>query len=164
VIVSDNFFENIMPGRFQVAGCAIIEKEEKVLLTRRSQGRWLEGVWEFVSGRVEQGESVEQGLKREVMEEVNLKMQPVMPIHTVHFYRGRGHQKIEKPENAVQMITYICRYISGEVKLNTKEQDKFIWVDLTKTNLKNYPGLTKYYGEEIKRYLKLKGKGIYDSL
>jgi len=32
-----------MAGRFQVAGCAIIEKEGKVLVTRRSEGRWTGG-------------------------------------------------------------------------------------------------------------------------
>ena len=138
-----------MAGRFQVAGCAIIEKEGKALVTRRSEGRWTGGTWEFVSGRIEQGEDFEQGLKREVKEEVSLEIELVSPLCVDHFYRG-----VEKtPENEVMMITYLCKWVSGEVKIKVDEQDKYEWVFLKDINLDNYPGFVQYFGKEIEAYL-----------
>ena len=141
-----------MAGKFQVAGCAIIEKENKVLLTRRSLGRWRGGFWEFVSGRIEQGEDLIEGLKREVQEEVELEINPLYPIHVAHFYRGSEHIA----ENEIFMITYVATWVHGEVQLKTDEQDKFEWVDLRKINFLNYPGLKDLFGDEIAAYLKLR--------
>lgn len=145
-----------MPGRFQVAGCAIIEKDGKVLITRRSPSRWMGELWEFVTGRVEQSEDLITGLKREVREEVNLKINPLFPIYVSHFYRGKGHKRIKIPENEIFLITYVAKWVSGRVKLKTDEQDKFEWVNLKKIDFAIYPGLKEMYGKEMKAYLRLK--------
>lgn len=141
-----------MPGRFQVAGCAIIEKGKEVLITRRSLGRWRGGFWEFVSGRMEQGEDLVQGLKREVQEEVGLEISPLYPIHVSHFYRSS--ERI--PENEIFMVTYIALWVHGEVVLNTEEQDKYEWVNLKKIDVLLYPGLQDLFGSEIEAYYKLR--------
>lgn len=144
-----------MAGRFQVAGCAIIEKKGKVLITRRNKDRWLGMSWEFVSGRLEQGEDMITGIKREVKEEVNLEIKALYPIYASHFYRGVGQKRIEIPENEVIMVSYACKWLKGEVHLKLDEQDKYEWVDLKKINLVQYPGLKEYYQEEIEAYLKM---------
>ena len=143
-----------MPGRFQVAGGAIIEKDGKVLITRRLPGRWKGGYWEFVTGRIEQGEDLETGLKREVREEVNLEIELVAPLHVVHFFRG-----IEKtPENEIFLMTYLAKYLSGEVKLCPEEQDDFAWIDLFQADLSGYPGLEELFHEEIQNYREYRQK------
>lgn len=139
-----------MPGYFQVAGGAIIEKGEKVLLTRRAQGRWNGGHWEFVSGRIEQGEDLETGLKREVMEEVGLEIETKFPIYVAHFFRGE-----ERDKNEVFLATYVCRFVSGEVRLKTDEQDKFEWVEFGKLRFSDFPGLQEDWREEIGAYKRL---------
>lgn len=52
---------------------AIIEKENKVLLIKRSRNPFC-GDWDLVGGFVEAGETLDQALKREVKEEVGLKI------------------------------------------------------------------------------------------
>ena len=138
-----------MAGKFMVAGNAIIEKDGKVLITRRNPKRWLGNVWEFVSGRIEQGEDLVIGLKREVREEVSLEIEPLFPIYTTHFYRGE-----KKAENEVIMVTYVCRYVSGEITLKTDEQVEFRWA--SPSELTQYESLMKYFAEEINEYGKLK--------
>ncbi len=49
--------------------CAIIEKEGKILIARRAIDQKLAGKWEFPGGKIEDGESPEECLKRELEEE-----------------------------------------------------------------------------------------------
>jgi len=109
------------PGVFNVAVEAVIEKDGKVLITQRSFERLhAPGEWEILTGRVDQGETFEEALKREVMEEVNLKVEVFQPFNTFHFYRG--------PEKAEHLgVSFWCKYKSGEVKLDKNEQIAYKW-------------------------------------
>lgn len=130
-----------------VGGGAMIEKDGLVLLTRRAIGRYHGGYWEFVSGRLEQGEDFYAGLKREVKEETDLDIEVISPIHVDHFFRGE-----RKIENEIYLITCVCRYVSGKVNLKTDEQDQFAWVDFRKDDLTQYKGLLQDWGEQIETY------------
>jgi 8-oxo-dGTP diphosphatase len=78
-----------MPGMFNCAAEAVIEKEGMILLAQRShESSHAAGKWETITGRVEQGESFEEAVLREVKEEVDLQVEVVMPFDTFHFHRG----------------------------------------------------------------------------
>ena len=49
---------------------AIIKKENKILATQRGYGEF-EGLWEFPGGKIEDGETKEEALVREIKEELN---------------------------------------------------------------------------------------------
>lgn len=49
---------------------AIIKKENKILATQRGYGEF-EGLWEFPGGKIEEGETKEEALVREIKEELN---------------------------------------------------------------------------------------------
>lgn len=51
-----------------VAAC--IRRDGRFLLCRRPEGKNCAGMWEFVGGKIEPGESPEQALKRELREEL----------------------------------------------------------------------------------------------
>ena len=68
---------------------AVIEHDGRYLITQRRATAVLPGLWEFPGGRVEDGESDEEALRRELHErlgaEVEVKDQMA---HRVHHYRG----------------------------------------------------------------------------
>lgn len=55
-----------------VAAVALIDADGRVLLAQRPEGKSLAGLWEFPGGKVEQGESPEACLIRELKEELGI--------------------------------------------------------------------------------------------
>jgi len=66
---------------------AVIEKDGRVLLQERPAGGLLAGLWEFPGGKVEPGESVTAALRREIREELGVRIGDVRRLTTVrHSY------------------------------------------------------------------------------
>lgn len=60
-------------------------------------------------------------LRREVKEEVDLEVEIVQPFNTSSFLRG--------PKKVPHLgVSFWCKYVSGEVKLNPDEQIDYKWV------------------------------------
>ncbi|MDO5528380.1 MAG: 8-oxo-dGTP diphosphatase MutT [Paracoccus sp. (in: a-proteobacteria)] len=55
-----------------VAAVALIDTDGRLLLTRRPEGKPMAGKWEFPGGKVEQGETPEAALIRELREELGI--------------------------------------------------------------------------------------------
>lgn len=58
------------PERYQVGALALLERSDRVLIERRSDS----GLWGFIGGRVNEDETVEAALRREVHEETGLQL------------------------------------------------------------------------------------------
>ena len=55
-----------------VAACALIDRDSRVLLTRRPEGKKMAGLWEFPGGKLDPGETPEAALIRELNEELGI--------------------------------------------------------------------------------------------
>ena len=55
-----------------VAAVALVDRDGRVLLARRPEGRAMAGLWEFPGGKVRDGELPEQALIRELEEELGI--------------------------------------------------------------------------------------------
>jgi len=55
-----------------VAAVALIDADGRVLLAQRPEGKAMAGLWEFPGGKVEQGETPEAALIRELREELGI--------------------------------------------------------------------------------------------
>ena len=55
-----------------VVTAAVIERDGRVLVTRRLKGTHLEGYWEFPGGKCEPGEALDACLQRELREELGV--------------------------------------------------------------------------------------------
>jgi len=65
----------------------IVEHEGRVLIARRGEDQMLGGLWEFPGGKRETGERLEQTVRRELREEVNLDVRIVRRLCTIrHAY------------------------------------------------------------------------------
>lgn len=113
-------------GRFLAGVGALIwdETTGKYLLLRRGEHRDFQaGAWECVTGRVDQGESFEQALYREVREEIGAEVHIEFIVATSHFYRGEA-----KPENELLGIIYGCTLKSDQLVQLREEHSALRWV------------------------------------
>jgi len=55
-----------------VAAAALVDRDGRVLLAQRPEGKSMAGLWEFPGGKVEPGESPETALIRELHEELGI--------------------------------------------------------------------------------------------
>jgi len=69
---------------------AIIRKDGKILLARRSPGQRLAGKWEFPGGKVEEGESQQVCLAREMYEEFGIRVRIGEFVGTTTHIEERG--------------------------------------------------------------------------
>jgi 8-oxo-dGTP diphosphatase len=80
------------------------QTDGKYLLLQRSQAKdFAAGQWECLTGRLEQGESFLQDVRREAWEELGLEVQIEFVLGTTHFYRGDAI-----PENEMVGVHYGC--------------------------------------------------------
>ncbi len=62
-------------GKPTIVTAAVIERDERLLVTRRVEGSHLAGYWEFPGGKCEAGESAPRCLAREILEELGAEAQ-----------------------------------------------------------------------------------------
>ncbi len=78
------------PGAVVVAAAVIADGKGRILLARRPEGVHQGGLWEFPGGKLEPGESVAQGLVRELAEELGIGVRAHRPlIKVLHCYADR---------------------------------------------------------------------------
>ncbi len=58
-----------------VTACALVDADRRVLICQRPGGKMLAGLWEFPGGKVEEGETPEECLVRELREELGIETQ-----------------------------------------------------------------------------------------
>lgn len=62
------------------AAAAIIKEDGKIFATQRGYGEFKDE-WEFPGGKIEQGETPQDALKREIQEELNTKIEVEELVH-----------------------------------------------------------------------------------
>ena len=87
---------------------AAIEKDGKFFCAQRPEGKSLGGFWEFPGGKLEEGESPEQALIREIKEELNSEIKIVSYINEASYDYDFG---------TVVTKTYHAKLISGNLEL-----------------------------------------------
>lgn len=117
---------------------AIIHKGNCYLATQRGYGDF-EGMWEFPGGKIENGESREDALKREIKEELDVEVKIEKFLCTVDY---------DYPNFHLTMHCYHCRVSDGVIKLLEHLSAKW----LTKDELKQVEWLPADV-EVVKRLL-----------
>jgi 8-oxo-dGTP diphosphatase len=85
-----------------------IREDGKMLLTTRPEGKLYAGYWEFPGGKVEDGESLEEALVREIFEEIGINVDCMEPwresvVDYLHALVHLSFFKITKWSGAIDM-------------------------------------------------------------
>ncbi len=122
---------------------ALILRRDSILLVERGRSP-LKGQWSLPGGVLETGESLEDGLCREIREETGLHVRPLF-VHEI--FERIMRDKDSRAEYHYVLIDYVCKVVSGSL-LPADDVSRVAWVPRRK--LAEYP-LTEGTLEVIER-------------
>ena len=96
---------------------AVIRKDDKIFATQRGYGE-LKGGWEFPGGKIEDGETPQEALKREIEEELDTEILVGELIDTIEY---------DYPTFHLSMDCFWCEIVEGRLVL--KEHEAARWLD-----------------------------------
>lgn len=100
--------------------CALIEHNGALLAAQRSGSMHLPGKWEFPGGKLRPGESLEECLKREILEELGLYVETHCALQPVeHRY----------PDKHIRLHPFICSITGGTLVPTEHQQVRFFAPD-----------------------------------
>lgn len=117
---------------------ALLCDGDKILLTQRWPAKHLGLTWEFPGGKVEQGETDQEALKRELSEELGIEVN----VGTCCFETKHGYGNRE-----VHLLIYRCCVTDGKPKpVDVKAIE---WVDKTRLTEKEFPPADLLFVQEL---------------
>jgi len=114
-----------------VSAVAMVDMDGRVLMAQRPEGKSMAGLWEFPGGKVEEGETPEATLVRELKEELDIDITEscLAPFTFASHSYDDFH---------LMMPLYLCRVWKGEPR--GAEGQKLKWVYPVKMNQLPMPG------------------------
>lgn len=99
---------------------AVNESGEPIIFaTQRGYGDF-KGGWEFPGGKIEEGETPQEALKREIMEELDTEISVGKLIDTIEY---------DYPEFHLSMDCFWCEIVNGELVLKEHEDARWLTRD-----------------------------------
>ena len=102
---------------------AVIRDKEEIFATARGYGEF-KGQWEFPGGKIEQGETPQEALKREIKEELATEIEVGELIHTIEY---------DYPTFHLSMDCFWCSIREGKLILLEAEDAKWLTKDLLRS-------------------------------
>ncbi len=102
--------------------CAIFEKDGHLFAAQRSEAMSLPLKWEFPGGKVDEGESEEEALHREIMEELSIEIE-------IGTRLAPAFKEDPARNRVICLVPYICRIMSTPIVLTEHSQYKWVRID-----------------------------------
>ena len=99
--------------------CDSIEKKTKIFSTARGYGEF-KGGWEFPGGKIEEGETPEQAIVREIQEELDTEISVGELIDTIEY---------DYPTFHLSMDCFWAEVVSGNLDLKEAEDARWLTKD-----------------------------------
>ncbi|MBV1701711.1 MAG: 8-oxo-dGTP diphosphatase MutT [Hyphomicrobiales bacterium] len=111
-----------------VVAVALVDKDNRVLISQRPMDKTLGGLWEFPGGKLEPGERPETALIRELQEELGIDVEA--PCLAPLAFASHAY-----PDFHLLMPLYVCRRWKGQIQ--GREGQAIKWV--RPQNLRQFP-------------------------
>lgn len=111
-----------------VAACVLLDGDDRILLAQRPEGKSMAGLWEFPGGKIEPGETAEEALIREMLEELDVETKSACLAPLT--FASHSYENFD-----LLMPLFVCRRWWGTPK--AKENQTLKWV--RSENLREYP-------------------------
>lgn len=105
------------PMTFLKVTAAVLERDGRILIARRKRNVRFGGLWEFPGGKLEAGESPEEGLRRELREELGIEAQ-IKDFIGSFPYAG--------PSLAVELLAFRASHVSGRLRLSGHDRTRWV--------------------------------------
>ena len=102
-----------------VLAAIIYNSNNEILIAKRKAHKSNGGLWEFPGGKLEDGETPEACLRREILEELGLEISVEKIFHAVPYQ----YEHIR-----ILLLAYFCKFKTGELRLT--DHDEIRWVKL----------------------------------
>ena len=103
-----------------VVAAAIYNEKGQILLAKRPEGKAMAGLWELPGGKIEEGETPEEALARELGEELGIIVNPSL-LEPITF-ASHSYESFH-----LLMPVYACLDWDGDMK--AREAQELAWVD-----------------------------------
>ncbi|HBV87425.1 MAG TPA: 8-oxo-dGTP diphosphatase MutT [Desulfosporosinus sp.] len=123
---------------------AVIIKDKRVLIAQRTKDDKLAGKWEFPGGKIEPGETLQECLKREIKEELEVD------IDVLDFF---GESIYNYPGGTIKLMAYWCEWISGDFTLKVHSQ--IVWANRNELDLYDFAPADIPLVEKLKQAIAL---------
>lgn len=135
--------------------CALIVNGEKILVAQNNKSSDHPFQWEFPGGKIKPGETERDCILREIMEELNLKIEVMEALIPVEY---------DYQIKSIRLIPFVCRLVSGEIELNDHNAIKWLAeTELDNLNFAEADRLLIQQKENRKRLKKYLGKKMHEA-
>ncbi|WP_072926852.1 8-oxo-dGTP diphosphatase MutT [Microcystis aeruginosa] len=104
----------------QIGVAVIRDDRDLILIDRRLAKGLLGGFWEFPGGKIEGNETVQECIKREILEEIGIEI--AVDSHLITIDHTYSHFR-------VNLQVYNCRYLSGEARAIECEEIRWVTIE-----------------------------------
>ncbi|MEW6623908.1 MAG: (deoxy)nucleoside triphosphate pyrophosphohydrolase [Bacillota bacterium] len=136
--------KNLARSKIEVCACisrqALLLNNKKILIAKRRSADKLANKWEFPGGKIEEGETPEECLRREIMEEfgINIRVGDYFCSSQYHYEEGD-----------IELMAYWCTCEEDKLALNPTVHDDFRWVSFAKLQTYDFAPADKPLVEKI---------------
>ena len=106
---------------------AIIKKDNKILATKRGYGEFI-NMWEFPGGKIEDGETKEEALIREIKEELDCVIEPIKFVLDLEYQYPTFYLKMSCFEAVIKEGTPKLLEHNDAMWLTKQELDSVDWI------------------------------------
>ncbi len=131
-----------MTKHIYVSAAVIVDNDNKIVIAKRPKNSDMELLWEFPGGKLEEGETPEKALIRELKEELNIDAECDEMMH---------QETYQYPDKKVTL--YFIKVTDYKGEIEALEHEEIRWITMSEIDNYNFPPADDHFLEILKETL-----------